>query len=166
MSDSEPEWATEDEIREQQRIILTETKELDESPTPDVVRQLVLNNPYYRRVFFTTATTQQAAMSIMDDIGLERHDFVTQYFLVYQGFGVYEFSTADEAPTTRRQMDSVEVTEGSAWVVQPGTWHNVSRINKQVPFKLLTIYFHPHHKRGTIHINKDDAMSRGEAMQE
>jgi mannose-6-phosphate isomerase-like protein (cupin superfamily) len=58
-------------------------------------------------------------------------------------------------------MDGEEfpIADGFAVVVPAGTQHNVINKMSDKSMKLYTIYMPPHHRDGTTHRNKEDALN-------
>jgi len=86
-----------------------------------------------------------------DDIGLEIHHNLEQFFRVEQGQGVVMMgSTKDDLRYRQRVYD------GFAIIIPAGTWHNIVNTGR-VPLKLYSIYAPPQHPHGTVHVTKRDA---------
>lgn len=95
-------------------------------------------NKDFRRVLHTTPTQQLVLMNIPfgEEIGLEKHATVTQFFRVEEGKGLLVLGD-----------DVFVLGPGDAIVVGPNTWHNVlSKAKKGL--KLYTIYSPPVHAEG------------------
>jgi YD repeat-containing protein len=82
---------------------------------------------------------EQAAIALArgDALGEEVHTGMSQIFVIMDGSGTYSFKY-DEADARTR----VFVTEGDAWVVEAGTYHNVTAGDQGL--KALTLYVPPH----------------------
>ena len=119
------------------------------------IEKLSLANNDFRRVLFTDPNTQLVLMALKpgEDIGLETHDHVDQFFRVEAGRG-----------TAILNGKKHDLDNGSAVVVPAGTQHNIVNASKTDPLKLYTIYSPPQHPDGTIHKTKADAM-KGEAKE-
>ncbi len=112
------------------------------------IEEQALANTNFRQVLYTDNHAQLVVMSLMagEDIGEEVHD-VDQFLRVDQGNGT-------------AVLDGVthEIKNGFAIVVPAGVKHNI--INGQgSEMKLYTLYMPPHHKDGTVHKTKAEAMA-------
>jgi len=111
-------------------------------PGPHKVDAIVKGNEAFRRVFHTMDPSpyavQMVAMHLSpgENIGKEIHNDTTQYFAVTEGTGTFI-----------RESRPEHIQEGSKWVVEPGVEHDIQAITD---LKLLTIYFPPHHPKGTL----------------
>jgi mannose-6-phosphate isomerase-like protein (cupin superfamily) len=109
-----------------------------------------LENKYFREVLFTGPHSQLVVMSIApgDDIGMETHKDVDQFFRVEAGIG-------------RAVLNGKEynLEDGSAVVIPAGTEHNIINRSKSEPLKVYTIYSPPNHPDGTIHKDKAEALA-------
>jgi mannose-6-phosphate isomerase-like protein (cupin superfamily) len=109
-----------------------------------------LENKYFREVLFTGPHSQLVVMSIApdEDIGMETHDDVDQFFRVEAGIG-------------RAILDGKEydLEDGSAVVIPAGTEHNIINRSRSEPLKVYTIYSPPNHPHGTIHKDKAEALA-------
>ncbi len=109
-----------------------------------------LENNYFREVLFTGPHSQLVLMSIApgDDIGMETHKNVDQFFRIEKGIG-------------RAVLDGKEydLEDGSAVVIPAGTEHNIINRSKSEPLKVYTIYSPPNHPDGTIHKTKAEALA-------
>jgi len=110
-------------------------------------------NKDFRRVLYTGKHSQLVMMSLRagEDIGMETHATVDQFFRFEKGRGVIIIDGA-----------SIDVKEGDAAIVPAGAQHNVVNTNKSEDLKLYTIYSPPEHKDGTIRRTKADAAARPE----
>ncbi len=109
-----------------------------------------LENNYFREVLFTGPHSQLVLMSIApgDDIGMETHKNVDQFFRIEKGIG-------------RAVLDGKEydLEDGSAVVIPAGTEHNIINRSQSEPLKVYTIYSPPNHPDGTIHKTKAEALA-------
>ena len=109
-----------------------------------------LNNTYFRQVLYTVKNMQLVVMALQpsEDIGVEVHPKVDQFFRVEEGEG-------------KVVMDGVsqEVKAGDVFIVPQGTEHNVINTSSTAMLKLYTIYTPPNHPDGKIHKTKKDAMA-------
>ncbi len=117
------------------------------------VERAALDNTDFRRVLFTGEHSQLVVMCLRagEEIGLEMHDDVDQFFRVERGTATV---------TMAARADDVERTEfladGGAVIVPAGTWHNVVNSGAS-SLALYTIYSPPNHPDGTVHPTKADA---------
>jgi mannose-6-phosphate isomerase-like protein (cupin superfamily) len=109
-----------------------------------------LENKYFREVLYTGPHSQLVAMSLApgEDIGMETHKNVDQFFRVEAGIG-------------RAILHGKEynLEDGSAVVIPAGTEHNIINRSKSEPLKVYTIYSPPNHPDGTIHKDKAEALA-------
>jgi mannose-6-phosphate isomerase-like protein (cupin superfamily) len=109
-----------------------------------------LKNTYFRQVLYTAKNMQLVVMSLLpsEDIGVETHPKVDQFFRVEKGEG-------------RVIMNGVaqDVKAGNVFIVPQGTEHNVINTSKTAPMKIYTIYSPPNHPDGKVHKTKKDAMA-------
>jgi mannose-6-phosphate isomerase-like protein (cupin superfamily) len=109
-----------------------------------------LENKYFREVLFTGPHSQLVLMSIApgEDIGMETHKDVDQFFRVEAGIG--------RAVLNGKKYN---LEDGSAVVIPAGTEHNIINRSKSEPLKVYTIYSPPNHPDGTIHKDKAEALA-------
>ena len=114
-----------------------------------------LENKYFREVLYTGPHSQLVVMSIApgEDIGMETHKNVDQFFRVEAGIG-------------RAVLNGKEynLEDGSAVVIPAGTEHNIINRSKSEPLKVYTIYSPPNHPDGTIHKDKAEALAYGKVQ--
>ncbi|MGI6207727.1 MAG: cupin domain-containing protein [Anaerolineae bacterium] len=112
------------------------------------VSQLTRENENFRRVLYTAKGGQLVAMSLKpsEDIGMEVHNDVDQFFWIVQG----------KARATLNGED-VDVAEGEVLVVPRGVNHNVTNASDSQALKLFTVYTPPEHPDGTVHRTKAEA---------
>ena len=129
-------------------------KQGDFGPQPFVVNinSAARHNKFYRTTLWTGPYLQLTLMSISDEIGLEVHPDTDQFIRIEEGFGLVMMGDSPDNLTFR-----MNVGKNSAIFVPAGTWHNLVNCGP-VPIKLYTIYAPPHHKPGTIHPTRKDAM--------
>lgn len=113
------------------------------------IEQETLTNNNFRRVLFTAPHSQLVLMSLApnEEIGVEVHANVDQFFRVEQGEGKVVLNGEDQP-----------LSDGTAIVVPAGTEHNVINTGNKA-LKLYTIYSPPQHKDGTIHKTKAEAIA-------
>lgn len=111
------------------------------------IEAAAIANSDFRRVLYTDKNTQLVLMSLEpgEDIGEEVHD-VDQFLRVDQGKGQVILDG-----------ESHDIENGSAIVVPAGTKHNLIN-GSDGEMKLYSLYMPPHHKDGTVHKTKADAM--------
>lgn len=109
------------------------------------IESITLKNNNFRKVLSTNKNCQLVVMSLKprEDIGIEIHKNVDQFFRIEHGNGVVV-------------MDGkkYKIKDGSAFIVPAGTEHNIVNTSNSNPLKLYTIYSPPQHKPGTIAKNK------------
>jgi len=111
------------------------------------IEKETLQNNNFRKVLYTGTHAQLVIMSLNpgEDIGMEVHATVDQFFRIEQG-------------TARFDIDgqAYEAGPSDAVIVPAGAQHNVTCISQQA-VKLYTIYSPPNHPEGTIHATKAEA---------
>lgn len=119
----------------------------------DNIEKRTIENADFRRVLYTTAKSQLVLMSLApnEDIGEEVHAENDQFIRVEAGTGK-AFIDGNEYP----------LADGSAIVVPAGARHNVINSSETEALKLYTIYSPAHHKDGTVHPAKADALADDE----
>ena len=107
-----------------------------------------LENANFRKVIFTGNHMQLVLMSLKpgEDIGLEVHQDVDQFFRFEKGEGKV-FIDGEEY--TVKRDDAV--------VVPAGSEHNIINTSTNEELKLYTIYSPPNHPEGTIHQTKEES---------
>lgn len=115
-----------------------------------------LANKTFRTVLYTAKHCQLVLMSLhpKEDIGMEVHAENDQFFRVEQGRGKCIIDGNEYA-----------LADGSAIVVPAGARHNVLNVSETDDLKLYTIYSPPHHRDGTVHATKQDAVKDSEHFQ-
>lgn len=115
----------------------------------DNIEKLTTTNNNFRRVLFTGQHTQLVLMSLKpkEDIGMEVHQIVDQFLRIEQGEGTVV-------------MDKMEhkIKDGDAIIIPAGVKHNIINTSATEELKLYTLYSPPHHKEGTVHKTKADAL--------
>ncbi|KAF5058697.1 Cupin domain protein [anaerobic digester metagenome] len=110
-------------------------------------------NTDFRRVLYTGKYTQLVLMNLPpgEEIGMEVHDDVDQFFRFEEGEG-------------KVVIDGVEtaVKDGSGVIVPSGAMHNVVNTSKTANLKLYTIYGPPEHLDGTVHRTRKEALENEE----
>ena len=99
------------------------------------IEALTLANDSFREVVYTAAHSQLVLMALKpkEEIGMEVHPDNDQFFRFEKGM-----------------------------VVPAGSQHNIINVSDDEDLKLYTIYSPAHHKDGTIHATKADAMASDE----
>lgn len=114
------------------------------------IEELTLSNSNFRQVIYTGQHAQLVVMSLKpnEDIGVEIHEIVDQFLRIEKG----------EAKIILNGEEHL-VKDGDAFIVPAGVKHNVINTSSENPLKLYTVYSPPHHKDGTIHRTKADAVA-------
>jgi mannose-6-phosphate isomerase-like protein (cupin superfamily) len=112
-----------------------------------------VENKNFRQVLFTGPNSQLVLMSLApgEDIGMETHDHVDQFFRVESGKGLAILDGKEHM-----------LEDGFAVVVPAGSKHNIVNRSKTEPLKLYTIYTPPQHPDGTVHKTRAKAMEAEE----
>ncbi|KAB2969261.1 MAG: cupin domain-containing protein [Thermoanaerobaculia bacterium] len=119
------------------------------TPYVGALEDLTLKGTSFRKVLFTAEHCQLVLMCLQagEDIGVEIHDDVDQFFRIESG----------EARFIFEGMGERLAHEGDAVVVPAKTRHNVINASETAPLRLYTIYSPPNHPDGTLHETKADA---------
>lgn len=112
------------------------------------LKDLARGNADFRRVLYTATGGQLVLMSLnpSEDIGMEVHDDVDQFFWIVKG----------KAKATL-DGEEVEVAKDEVLVVPRGTNHNLTNASESKALKLFTVYTPPNHPDGTVHATKAEA---------
>lgn len=115
----------------------------------DNIEEASQDNDNFRKVLFTGSHSQLVLMSLLpgEDIGLEVHEEVDQFFRFESGEG-----------TVVMDEEEYLVSDGSAVVVPAGVEHNIINNSATENLKLYTIYSPANHPDGTVHATKAEAM--------
>lgn len=121
------------------------------NPYVGPIEELSLKNTNFRQVLFTAEHCQLVVMCLQpgEEIGVEVHDDVDQFFRVERGEAKFVFEGEKERL----------VHDGGAVVVPARTRHNVINGSKSEPLRLYTIYSPPNHADGTVHKTRADALA-------
>lgn len=113
----------------------------------DDIEKLTKENSNFRKVLYTGKHSQLVLMCLKpgEDIGLEIHDHVDQFFRVDEGEGEVVIDG-----------EKHKISDGFAVVVSAGSEHNISNTGSG-DLKLYTIYSPPNHPDGTVHKTKEEA---------
>ena len=105
-------------------------------------------NSFFRRVLFTGKYCQLVVMNLKpgEEIGMEAHDTVDQFFRFETGAGKVIIDGEEFA-----------VKDDFVIIVTAGSWHKVINTSQTDDLKLYTIYSPPNHPDGTIHKTKIEA---------
>jgi len=119
----------------------------------DNIEKKTLENSNFRAVLFTGGHMQLVVMSLkpMEDIGMEVHENVDQFFRFEKG----------EGKVIMNGEESIVGAEMVA-IVPAGTQHNVINTSQTEDLKLYTIYAPANHPEGTVHVTKEEAMAAEE----
>lgn len=114
------------------------------------IEEKTIRNTNFRTVLFTGNHMQLVVMSLkpMEDIGMEVHANVDQFFRFEQG----------EGKVIMNGEESI-VGPSSVVVIPAGTNHNVINTSATEDLKLYTIYSPANHPEGTVHVTKEEAMA-------
>ena len=114
----------------------------------DDIEKLTKENNFFRKVLFTGKHSQLVVMNLKpgEEIGLEVHNNVDQFFRVDEGEGEV---TIDGKKS--------QIKDGFAVVVPAGSEHNIVNTG-DTDLKLYTIYSPSNHPDGTIHKTYQEAM--------
>lgn len=114
------------------------------------IEDTTVTNTNFRTVLFTAAHMQLVVMSLkpMEDIGMEVHNDVDQFFRFEQG----------EGKVIMNGEESI-VGDGMVAIVPAGTMHNIVNTSPDKELKLYTIYSPANHPDGTVHVTKAEAMA-------
>jgi mannose-6-phosphate isomerase-like protein (cupin superfamily) len=110
-------------------------------------------NTDFRRVLYTGNYSQLVLMRLRpgEDIGMETHDDVDQFFRFEEGEGMVVIDD------TRHP-----VKDGSGVIVPSGAKHNVTNTSKTADLKLYTIYSPPEHQDKVVRKTKQEALAKEE----
>ncbi|MHB0937716.1 MAG: cupin domain-containing protein [Armatimonadota bacterium] len=108
---------------------------------------LTVGNEDFRRVLYTGKHSQLVVMALPpgEEIGMEVHDHLDQFFRVEQGSGEAVLEGMTSA-----------IEEGFAVIVPAGTNHNIINTGSE-PLKVYTIYAPPNHRDGVVHRTRAEA---------
>ena len=118
----------------------------------DDVEKSAIRNDYFRNVQYTTPDKhmQVVYMSLKprEEIGLEKHDNVDQFFRIESGKGKLNFGKTKEIENKRFLKPS------DAFLIPAKTWHNVKNSSYDEDLKLYTIYSPANHPVNRRQVNK------------
>lgn len=112
------------------------------------IEEETIANEDFRRVLYTGKNEQLVLMSINagDDIGMEVHSDVDQFFRIEEGEGKLVIRDEGDFP----------LTAGSSILVKQGTAHNIINTGSK-PLKLYTVYSPPNHPPDRVQTTKEIA---------
>lgn len=115
----------------------------------DNIEKLTLENTYFRKVLFTSQRMQLVVMTLKpnEDVGMEIHPDNDQFFRIEKGEGKVIMNKKEHV-----------IKEDDVIIIPAGTEHNVINTSSSEPLQFYTIYSPPHHKDGTVHKTKGEAM--------
>jgi len=110
-------------------------------------------NGLFRRVLYTGEHCQLVLMSIKpkDELGMEVHEDNDQFFRIDSGEGKVIINGTERA-----------VKDGDGIIIPAGAQHNVVNTSSVSDLRVYTIYSPPHHKDGTVHRTKEEAIASEE----
>ncbi len=117
------------------------------------IEKLVEDNDSFRQVVYTGKNSQLVLMSLKpkEEIGMEVHEENDQFFRFESGVGKVLIDG-----------NAYQVKDGDVIVVPQGAEHNVVNVSDSESLKMYTIYSPAHHKDGTVHHTKAEAMADDE----
>lgn len=113
------------------------------------IEKITEDNSFFRQVVYTGKYEQLVVMCLKpgEDIGLEVHDTVDQFFRIEEGRGKVIMND-----------EETDFEDGFGIIVPAGTKHNIVNTSQTEDLKLYTIYSPPNHPDGTIHKTREEAM--------
>lgn len=114
----------------------------------DNIEKITQKNTNFRQVLYTGQHSQLVVMSLKpgEEIGLETHHTVDQFFRIDSGEGVVIVNGEES-----------HISDGFAIVVPAGAEHNVINTGN-TDLKIYTIYSPANHPDGTVHKTVVEAM--------
>jgi mannose-6-phosphate isomerase-like protein (cupin superfamily) len=115
----------------------------------DNIEKLTLANQDFRKVLFTAHQMQLVVMTLKpnEDVGMEIHPDNDQFFRIEKGEGKVILNKKEHI-----------IKEDDVIIIPAGTEHNVINTSSTELLQFYTIYAPPHHKDGTVHKTKAEAM--------
>src|SRR3546814_19743730 len=112
----------------------------------DDIERATLDNDTFRTVLFTGKHLQMTVMCLQpgEEIGVEKHDDLDQFFRIEQGTGRVLMGPAEDDLS---QVHDVE--DDWAAIIPGGTRHTVVNTGEGQP-RLSAIYTPPEHPEGTV----------------
>ncbi|WHY03561.1 cupin domain-containing protein [Neobacillus sp. DY30] len=135
-----------------------EIKDYGKEPFAVNINEATKQNNTFRTALWTGSHLQVTLMSIDvgDDIGLEVHPNLDQFFRIEEGHGIVQMGDAKDNLTFQER-----VSDDFAIMVPAGKWHNITNTGNK-PLKLYSIYAPPQHPFGTVHKTKAEAIAAEE----
>lgn len=120
------------------------------------IERLTLENNNFRKVLITENNLQLVLMSLKlnEEIGMEVHDTVDQFFRIEQGNGKLIIRLPN------MQLVEKSLIENTVFIVPKGTYHNIVNTGS-IDMKLYTIYSPPNHPDKTIHDKNPEKIHDG-----
>jgi len=114
------------------------------------IEELTTDNQTFRRVLYTGPHLQLVLMTLRpgEDIGEEVHKDTDQFFRFEAGRGQV---TIDGTV--------YDIKGGDAVIVPAGATHNIVNTGSDNELSMYTIYAPSHHKEGTVHNTKAEALA-------
>lgn len=114
----------------------------------NIEEETVANNNF-RKVLVTGNNIQLVLMSLLpnEDIGMETHPAVDQFFRIEEGEGEVEIQGSGKTP----------IKSGSSITIKAGTQHNIINTSSDKPLKLYTLYAPPNHGPDIVQKTKAEA---------
>ena len=113
------------------------------------IEEETIANENFRKVIWTGKMSQLVLMALKpgEEIGLETHPQVDQFFRIESGKGKAVVGGLE-----------FELSDGKALTVPAGTEHNIVNTGDK-PLKLYTLYSPANHLEGVAHRTKKEALS-------
>lgn len=117
------------------------------------IEELVAKNSFFRQILYTGKHSQLVVMALKpgEEIGMEVHEDTDQFFRFESGVG--------KAVIDGNEYD---LAGGDVVIVPSGAQHNIINTSQTEELKFYTIYSPPHHRDGTVHETKEQALSDSE----
>lgn len=112
------------------------------------LEKLTEENINFRKVISTNGYSQLVLMNLkpMEEIGMETHDAVDQFFRIEEGVGKAVLNGTE-----------YEFSAGFGVIIPAGTEHNIINTSETDELKVYTIYSPANHPEETIHTTKVEA---------
>ena len=117
------------------------------------IEEATTKNTDFRRVLYTGKYCQLVLMCLKpkEEIGMETHDDVDQFFRFEEGKGIVVIDGVKHA-----------VKDGSGVIVPSGAEHNVINTSTTANLKLYTIYSPPEHRDKVVRRTRQEALEQEE----
>ena len=137
------------EVRNNHLMILDSEPDTKGFDVRDIEKETIANKNF-RKVVFTGKHEQLVLMSLQpsEDIGMEVHPNVDQFFRIEEGIGKLVIKDKGEFP----------LKAGSSMLVVAGTYHNVVNTGNN-ELKLYTVYAPPNHPNNRVQATKAIALA-------